>query len=237
ILTGGWGRRREATRNPSAADAGIMPGLIGGETLADEMDRKDFLKKGWMGLLAPFFQEVDKENDWLPPGDALAPGRLMRPPGAIPEPDFLSTCHQCGTCIEACPADAIRFAKDGEDLPVKTPVIVAAESPCVVCESLACMSKCPSGALLSVPRESIEMGLAQVDIGTCLAWNGDDEECRVCFDMCPFKGTAITFHESAAGGLNGPVVHDEACTGCGVCEYYCPEGRIAITVEPSPRAV
>ena len=44
--------------------------------MADEMDRKDFLKKGWMGLLAPFFQEVDKENDWLPPGDALAPGRL-----------------------------------------------------------------------------------------------------------------------------------------------------------------
>ena len=199
--------------------------------MPDEIDRKDFLKKGWMGLLAPFFQEVDKDA-WLSPEELMEPSRPMRPPGAIREREFLETCHRCGKCVEACPAEAIRLAYDDEALPAQTPIVVAAESPCVVCDSLACMDTCPSGALVPVSRESIKMGVARVNGETCFAWNGDDPECRVCVDMCPFKGSAITMDDSSPDGTTGPVVHDEACTGCGVCEYYCPDGRSAIIVDP-----
>jgi ferredoxin len=33
----------------------------------------------------------------------LAPFPLLRPPGAIAEPDFLATCTRCGDCAKACP--------------------------------------------------------------------------------------------------------------------------------------
>lgn len=199
--------------------------------MSNEMNRKDFLKKGWMGLFAPFMQEVEEDGGPFSE-DLVEPSRPMRPPGAIPEAEFLETCHRCGKCVEACPADAIRFAYGGEAFPSQTPVVVAAEAPCVVCDSLACMDVCPSGALKPVPRESIKMGLARVNEKTCFAWNGDDPECQVCFDMCPFKGRAITMDDSSPDGVTGPIVHDEACTGCGVCEYHCPEARAAIIVDP-----
>ena len=194
-----------------------------------EMDRKEFLKRGWMGLFAPFFAETEKD-EWLPPQDSGGEWRLMRPPGAISEPDFLSTCHRCGTCVKACPADAIRLASEGEGLAAGTPVVVAAEAPCVVCDSLACMNQCPSGALQLVPKDSIHMGVARINPDHCLVWNGEDANCRICIEMCPFRGSAISMD-----GEKGPVVHDHACTGCGLCEFYCPSGPTAIIVEPVPR--
>ena len=42
----------------------------------------------------------------------------------------------------------------------------------------------------------------------------------------------IVVDDSSPDGTTGPVVHDEACTGCGACEYYCPDGRSAIIVDP-----
>ena len=32
---------------------------------------------------------------------------LLRPPGALPEREFLSTCYHCGNCADSCPVDAI----------------------------------------------------------------------------------------------------------------------------------
>lgn len=194
-----------------------------------EMDRKKFLKRGWMRLLLPLLAEAE-EDEWLPPRDRAGERPLLRPPGAIPEPDFLSTCHRCGTCVEACPADAIRFAEEGEGLAAGTPIIVAAAAPCVVCDALACMANCPSGALRLVPKESIRMGVARVEPDNCLAWNGADPGCRACVEMCPFAGSAISVEAE-----RGPVVHEAACTGCGLCEFYCPAGKTAILVEPIPR--
>ena len=39
---------------------------------------------------------------------------LLRPPGAIPEKDFLKTCIKCGLCVEACPFDTLRLAAPGD---------------------------------------------------------------------------------------------------------------------------
>ena len=33
--------------------------------------------------------------------------RFIRPPGALPEAEFLTTCERCRKCVEVCPVDAI----------------------------------------------------------------------------------------------------------------------------------
>jgi NAD-dependent dihydropyrimidine dehydrogenase PreA subunit len=97
------------------------------------------------------------------------------------------------------------------------------------------MSKCPSGALKPIPRESIKMGIARIDATHCLVWNGEDAECRICIEMCPLTGSAIALDGEMENEGKGPAVHENACTGCGVCEYYCPSGPTAIIVEPTQR--
>lgn len=155
------------------------------------------------------------------------PSRYLRPPGATPEglPDGLDQlCAHCGACVEACPAHAIQIDKTGM-IADGMPFIVPADMPCVVCDSLACMSACPSGALKILPRDQIRIGLAKINHGQCL--RRFNEDCRLCVESCPFGENAITI---TPGGrirvkLNG-------CVGCGLCEHACPTEPAAITIEP-----
>jgi NAD-dependent dihydropyrimidine dehydrogenase PreA subunit len=80
------------------------------------------------------------------------------------------------------------------------------------------------------------MGVARITAVHCLALNGEDSDCKVCVEMCPLAGSAISLDEGQEDGRKGPVVHEGACTGCGICEYYCPSGPTAIIVEPAERA-
>ena len=123
--------------------------------------------------------------------------------------------------------DAIQIRPLEEDPGRAAPVIVPAEAACVVCEELACMEACPSGALTLVPREEFRIGLARVNPDECLAWEGIDPGCDYCADRCPLGKIAISMEKTEQG--RGPVVK-EGCVGCGVCEFYCPAGPAAIKV-------
>ncbi len=35
----------------------------------------------------------------------------LRPPGAIPEDDFLAACIKCGQCVQVCPVEADRTGR------------------------------------------------------------------------------------------------------------------------------
>src|SRR5690606_16712159 len=99
----------------------------------------------------------------LPLPQASVPRTMVRPPGALPEKDFLDTCYRCGNCIDVCPARAIRPMSQGDVERAGTPYIDADLSACVVCDELACMKACPSGALQLVSEPAqISMGLARV---------------------------------------------------------------------------
>lgn len=168
-------------------------------------------------------------NYWDPSGE-----RILRPPGALPEPGFSDTCSRCGDCVKACPAQCIRIDPDAAG---GLPHIVARESPCVVCDDLSCMKVCPTGALQLVDgREQIQMGYAITDHGRCLRGEGyavydDDstlqgEDCQLCVTQCPRGEDAL--------GLDGhgTVEVRHGCIGCGVCEQVCPTEPTSIWVEP-----
>ena len=68
---------------------------------------------------------------------------ILRPPGALPERQFLDTCYRCGTCADVCPAEAILTIKGADDELNGTPRIAPRHQPCKVCDGLKCMAACP----------------------------------------------------------------------------------------------
>lgn len=187
------------------------------------MDRKTFLREAPLVLLRSVAQGV-REARPLPSEPRLP---LLRPPGAAPKEEFLDLCCGIGACAEACPADAIQLRPREDDPTRLAPIIVPDEAPCIVCEELACMAACPSGALTPVRREAIRIGHARVSAEACLAWAGVDPGCDYCIDRCQLGTAAISMEKTAYG--KGPAVK-EGCIGCGVCEYFCPTHPAAIRV-------
>ncbi|MFN0055384.1 MAG: 4Fe-4S dicluster domain-containing protein [Planctomycetales bacterium] len=149
----------------------------------------------------------------------------FRPPGALPEPAFLSSCIHCYLCQDACPPGCIQMKPDG-DADRHTPFIIPSVKACTLC--LKCGDVCPTGALRpSREKENVRMGVAGVDETICVSHNRTGV-CGACFTACPLRGKAIT-----QGLYNAPVVHPEHCTGCGLCEELCIVPYRAIRVYPN----
>ena len=150
---------------------------------------------------------------------------VLRPPGALPEPEFLETCYRCGNCVDVCPVKAIKStASDDVDL-TGMPMIDPDIASCAVCDELACMKTCPSGALKLVGEvQEIRMGCSRIEPRHCLRMQGED--CRVCVDRCPVGTEALDI-----GDGGEIVVHESRCVGCGTCQLHCPALPKAIVVE------
>jgi ferredoxin-type protein NapG len=175
--------------------------------------------------------------------EATASKLLLRPPGAIDEKDFLATCIKCGLCVENCPYDTLMLAKPGDNKPVGTPYFVARDIPCYMCPDIPCVPVCPTNALDEalvstngkLDIDKARMGLAVVDRENCIAFWGI--QCDACYRACPLMDEAITL-EYARNERTGkhsfltPVVHSDACTGCGLCERACVTEKASIFVLP-----
>lgn len=166
------------------------------------------------------------------------PALAIRPPGAIPEEEFLGACIRCGLCVRDCPYDILKLGQLGDEVPTGTPYFTARTGPCEMCDDIPCIPVCPTNALdhSLVDITKSRMGLAVVvDQETCIAFLG--LRCEVCFNVCPVRGDAITLdllHNDRSGkhALFIPVVHSNACTGCGLCERACILEEAAIKVFP-----
>src|SRR5438105_4041700 len=193
--------------------------------------RRQFFTAGFARLIGSISEVVEKRLPFELP--QYRP--VLRPPGALPEKDFLATCFRSGSCADACPAHAIalRTADAGESQR-GTPYIDPDLSACVVCDELACMKVCPSGALRLVGRLHIRIGLARLSEKECLRSGG--ENCTICIDRCPLGETAIRIDDGrvrvSAPADDGPERLGEGCVGCGICQYYCPTTPKAIVIEP-----
>ncbi len=166
------------------------------------------------------------------------PATAIRPPGAGPERDFLGACIRCGLCVRDCPYDTLRLAKPEEPVATGTPFFEARKIPCEMCEDIPCVKACPTGALDHelTNIDDARMGLAVlIDQENCLNFLG--LRCDVCYRVCPLIDKAITLearHNVRSGkhAIFIPVVHSDACTGCGKCEHACVLDQAAIKVLP-----
>lgn len=147
---------------------------------------------------------------------------FIRPPGALEESMFLSTCLRCGKCAQVCPRKAIIMGRGDKGLSIGTPYIEPRQAACDLC--MDCIKVCTSGALRGGERQKVRMGFAEINREQCLAWQG--HECKACYTSCPFYNEAIILE-----GHKLPVVDREKCVGCGICENVCIADPAAITVK------
>ncbi len=161
--------------------------------------------------------------------------RPIRPPGSVPEREFLQQCIRCGECFKACPNDVLHplgFEQGLEGLwtPQVKPDWAGCESSCN-----ACTQVCPTGAIRAISLDEkrvCRIGLAEVNLQTCLPHAGK-AACQLCVDECHHAGYhAIEFvrvhtNVDAAGnpvedsGYLAPVVLADKCVGCGLCQTRC----------------
>ena len=160
---------------------------------------------------------------------------IVRPPGSVPEREFLQLCVRCGECFQACPNDVLQPAGLAHGLEsLWTPRVVADWSGCEP-SCANCGQVCPTGAIRALSLEEkrvARIGLAVVNRETCLP-HAAREDCRLCVDECAAAGyRAIEFVRVGAqrdpfgqpieeSGFFAPVVLPEACVGCGLCQTRC----------------
>jgi ferredoxin len=156
---------------------------------------------------------------------------LIRPPGAMPEEEFLDRCVKCGECMKVCLTNGLHptLAEAGPEglwTPILVPKLGYCEYGCNLCSQV-----CPTGAIAKVSveeKQKIRIGLAFVDTTRCLPY-AFGRSCIVCEEHCPTPEKAIIFSEEEAVDSKGerfilkkPVVVPELCIGCGICENKCP---------------
>lgn len=186
--------------------------------------------------------------------------RLIRLPGSVQDDgDFLASCIRCYRCQDACPCGAVQFFGDRSDAHYHTPYIDPSEKGCDMC--MKCTDACPTDAITSLrPEDRFEVRMATVELreDLCLSYKAKrirDEQsmmmelgrspteatalterrgpCGECFMFCPVRGRAITLEP---GAFLAPILHEDQCTGCGMCEEICREivrGEPAIRVVPT----
>lgn len=162
----------------------------------------------------------------------------LRPPGALPENEFLNTCIRCMRCVDACPNLAIKSLPPSAGLETAgTPHIKPREQACMLCsrtegDYLRCTEVCPSGALQPIRKTledvqgNVHMGVAKIDLNLCYSYN--NYTCGTCFHACPVGAIKIGLWER-------PSVVQQTCIGCGLCERACIRYPQAIRVEPVDR--
>ena len=154
----------------------------------------------------------------------------LRPPAALAPGAFEQACIGCYRCAEVCPTTAIRFP-GGLSAEAALPFLEPRAAACILC--MQCTKVCPTGALLPLVSDpeamqrSVKIGAPALNRTRCLPWSGAGV-CRLCFEVCPYQGSAVEL----VGEHLGPLFHPEACVGCGLCEEACPDGAHAIRIVP-----
>ena len=177
---------------------GTVPSATGEKAIAD-VSRRGFVLSMVSGFTAIPVLRVN---------GSLGPGwhpQTVRPPGSLPETDFLHRCIKCGQCMRICPTNVIQpagFSAGVEGL--WTPVLDfrIGTSGCQL-NCIACGHLCPTAAIRPISlaeklgtgvytdKGPIRIGTAFVDRGRCLPW-AMGIPCIVCEENCPVSPKAIT---------------------------------------------
>ncbi len=200
-----------------------------------DLGRRRVLASAASGAAAVLLLRISPAGRDGPPNPSL-----IRPPGALDEPEFLARCVRCGECMKVCITNGLQPSLLEAGLEgIWTPVLVPRTGYCEYACTL-CGQVCPTGAItpLAADRKArVKIGLAMIDRGRCLPW-AHATPCIVCEELCPTPRKAVWFEPGEALTPSGelvrikkPRVDLDLCIGCGICEARCPvTGRPAIYV-------
>ncbi len=164
-------------------------------------------------------------------GSSAFAAKLIRPPGALGEREFLKRCIKCGECMKVCITNGLQPALleaglEGIWSPMLVPKIGYCEYRCTLCGQV-----CPTGAISELRLEEkvkIKLGLAVIEKSRCLPYE-HSIPCIVCEEVCPTTKKAVWFETVKVKDRKGrekhvdqPRVDPELCIGCGICETKCP---------------
>ncbi len=201
---------------PMTRSLAVSPGL--------DLVRRDLIASAVAGFVAVPLMRVGTVESRPNP-------KLVRPPGALPEKNFLQRCIKCGECMKVCLTNGLQPTLLEAGLEgIWSPVLVSRIGYCQYYCTL-CGQVCPSGAIRQLSQSEkvkVKIGLAFIDQSRCLPF-AHGIPCIVCEEHCPTPKKAIWFEEVLMIGRDGqkqrikqPRVDIELCIGCGICEYKCP---------------
>ncbi len=216
-----------AVKNDGCNSIGLTSFGFAGNDASIETGRRSFILSSAAGLMAAAVIKGE-------PDAALnTSGRFIRPPGSLPEPDFLARCIRCGLCVKTCKTYGLQpagFEKglDGLWTPHLVPRIGGCEEKCHACGYV-----CPTRAIRDLPLEEkrfVKIGTAVIDKERCITWE-NDKTCLICDEICPYDAIEFRIVQTSTSSMKRPFVIADKCTGCGLCETKCPiSGRSAIEV-------
>ncbi|VBB04953.1 Hypothetical protein LUCI_0159 [Lucifera butyrica] len=180
--------------------------------------RRNFLK---LGAAIAAGSLINFSAHRLFAGSSALPG--LRPPGAIPEGDFLAICNRCGRCVKVCPTGGlVPMPFSSGIMTYETPELIPRKGWCELC--MLCSKVCPTGAIRPVKMEEVKIGVARLNELSCLAWT-QGKACLICKERCPANAITIDANKR-------PYINSRNCIGCGACENACPVAEAAVKVVP-----
>ncbi len=146
----------------------------------------------------------------------------LTPPGSLSAQHMAKHCTGCQLCVTACPNNVLRPSTDLMSL--MQPVMSYERGYCRP-ECTRCSEVCPAGAIMPIDKaekSSIQIGHAIVTVSQCISAQGKDE-CGNCERHCP-TGAIEMVPSNPDDDMSPymPAINEEACIGCGACEYVCP---------------
>jgi len=157
---------------------------------------------------------------------------ILRPPGAMPERQFLKSCIKCGLCVEVCPYHALQLAAPGDQRPIGTPYFLPRQQPCRMCMDVPCVPVCPTGAISLARIEHdtaggtqspdincARMGLAVISRDTCVAYWGI--QCDACYRVCPLMDKPSPLSSRAMTEPANMLFWRRSCTAMPVLGVAC----------------
>ena len=155
----------------------------------------------------------------------LSSAKLIRPPNALPEQEFLAKCVRCGDCMKVCPTGGLQPAISEAGLEgFWSPVLVSKIGECTQACNL-CSQVCPTGAIQPFEireKPKIFLGTAVIDRSQCVAWSLG-RRCLLCDEVCSYNAVDAR----VVDGVRVPFVNQTVCVGCGICENNCPVHPVA----------
>ena len=156
--------------------------------------------------------------------DKIAPERQtpLTPPGSLSFQHFAQHCTGCQLCVSECPNHVLRPSSDL--LHLMLPEMSYEKGHCRP-ECTRCSSVCPAGAIKPIDKDektSIQIGHAVWIKKNCVPIT-DGVECGNCARHCPAGAIEmVMLDENDEESPMVPAINENACIGCGACEYVCP---------------